>query len=211
MKKTIVLLLTIIITTLAGCSNEQANTEEAKAKKDQQESSIEQPKAGDQIKDSDIVASVDGKEFNGKDLRYEMKRLELIYALQGDKATTPSPKVAIQELIRNEMTHYIAQEQGITVSKNKQTDRVKTVRENVENTDAYMEVMQGVDEEEFWSSEKNRYEGIIQTEKLMSMLMEEVKKEHPDYKKEALRFDAREDLEEWIQEKTAEATVEVQL
>ncbi|GAA0497315.1 hypothetical protein GCM10008986_25360 [Salinibacillus aidingensis] len=42
---------------------------------------------------------------------------------------------------------YIAQEQGIAVSKNKQTERVKAVRENVEGTDAYKEVMQGIDED----------------------------------------------------------------
>ncbi|MFD1040499.1 hypothetical protein ACFQ3N_19155 [Virgibacillus byunsanensis] len=158
-----------------------------------------------------IVAQVDGHEILGKNIQYEMKRLELISVLQGDEneEEASSPNVALQEIIRNHMIHKIARDENITVDESEQQKRVEDVRQGVESNDGYARVMKGIDEEQFWSREEERYEQIVEAEKLIVKLMENVKKEHPNYDEKALRFDAQEDLDELIQQEVVDATIEI--
>lgn len=183
---------------LVGCSG--SGDDEGNEKEDASEEEVAgDTKAIQDIDPDDVIGHVGDVEMNGEDLQYEMKRLELIYALSGDE-TEASPSVAIQEFTRNVVIHQIAQDQDIKVDENEQEERASAVREDLSSNDAYDAVMEDVDEEDFWARETERYEVILEAEELISKLMEEEKKDHPDYTEQALRFDAQEALDEWIQE-----------
>lgn len=210
MKKWLLILIVSVIG-LTGCSQEE---EPANETADQSNDMVEENSVSvEDITEEDIVATIHGHEISGEDLFYEIKRLELIYLLQGEakEFENISPNVAIQEIAYNHMIHHIAGEKEITVDQSEQTERAQTVREETEQVDGYERVIEGIDEELFWSKEASRYKIILQAEMLISQLMEEVKEEHPTYTEEALRFDAQEDLDEIIQQKLAESDVEIYL
>ncbi|GGB51954.1 hypothetical protein GCM10011409_31950 [Lentibacillus populi] len=203
-------MLIIITIGLFGCSQ---TTEDQKGNDDEKDTQQEDQSVSvaEKANSDTIVAKVADHEITGEDLHYEMKRLALISKLQGaeKKQEQPSSQIAIQELIRNHIIHQIAQEEGITVDKSKQQKRAQSVRQDVESSDGYTDLMQGIDEEKFWSREKDRYEIILEAEKLITKLMDGVQKKHPDYSKQALKFDAQKELEEIIQEELAETNVEI--
>jgi hypothetical protein len=206
MKKCLIIFLILCIS-LAGCVQEEETVNQSSDSAEETTLNMED------IKDDDVIADVHGHEISGEDLLYEMKRLELIYLLQGEAVVFGeiSPNVAIQELSYNHMVHDLAAEHGITVNESEQTDRMKTVRMDAESVDGYEEVMEGIDEELFWAKEESRYKIILSAEMLVAHLMEEEKEKHPTYTEQALRFDAQEELEEIIQQKLVEADVEVYL
>ncbi|TMN21509.1 hypothetical protein FH966_01000 [Lentibacillus cibarius] len=201
-----------------GCSpsSETDNADEPKQDKQTETTSPSENKQQIDLETIDpetVVAEVDDDTITGADLKYEMKRLALINALQGGGPGNeePSPKIAVKESIRNLVIHEIAEQEGITVEQTVQEQRVQKVRKDAETADGYDEALKGMDEEAFWSREMDRYEIIIEAEKLISMLMEDIRKDHPDYKKQALQFDARKELDELIQEKLSDMDVEVHL
>lgn len=204
--KRIWIILLIVAISLIGCSNggEKAETNQAEA-------SREETVSIEDIEEEDVVAEIDGHELTGKDVIYEMKRLELIALLQGTpkESAAISPTAAIQELMQNHALQDIASESEITVNKEEQKERAEAVRADVETVDGYEAVMEGIDENLFWSKEENRYESILAAEALVAKLMEEEKEVHPNYTEEALRFDAQKELNELIQQKIGETDVEI--
>lgn len=202
MKKLLLFVLVAVGVGLVGCSDESENegTDKVVEEESGKEVSEGNARAVRDIEDDEVIGQVGDVEMTGEDLRYEMKRLELIYALSGD-STEASPTVAIQEFTRNVIIHQLAEEQDIAVNESEQEKRAKAVRDDLSSNESYEDVMKDVDEEVFWERETERYEIILEAEELITLLMEEEKKDHPDYTEQALRFDAQEALDEWIQEK----------
>lgn len=207
MKKFIIALFALLLL-LAGCagSDEEKNQEQAAGEAEQA--------AGfnlEELEEDDIVATIHGHEVTGKDLLYEMKRLELISVLEGEEVQFEeiSPKVAIQELIQNHLIEMLASERGIAVNTIEQKERAEAVKADVEAVEGYDQVMAEINENLFWSKEEARYETIIEAETLITELMEELQEDYPTYDEQALRFEALEALDELIQEMTAEAEVEI--
>lgn len=204
--KRLILLLIVLLISLAGCANEQ-ETGEAEASNENEDTAM----TVEDVQEDDVVADIDGHEITGKDLIYEMKRLELISLLQGEAEAEISPAVAIQELVQNHAIHQLASEHEIAVNTKEQEERAKAVRADVEKVDGYEAVMEGIDENLFWSKEENRYEVILTAEMLVEKLMEVEKEEHPNYTAQALQFDAQKELNELIQQQVGEAEVEIYL
>lgn len=206
MKRLIVLMFVLVIG-LLGCSD----SEEPLVKADGEEEPAKNELNINEISDDDVVATIHGHEITGKDLKYEMKRLELISLLQGEKVPYEeiSPQVAIQEMIQNHMIEMMASEKGIAVNTIEQEERAEAVRAEVEAVEGYETVMEGIDEELFWSKEEARYEIILQAETIVLQLMEDLQESHPTYDEQALRFDALEDFDELIREMVAETEIEV--
>ncbi|RYG73684.1 hypothetical protein EU245_05100 [Lentibacillus lipolyticus] len=201
-----------------GCSPSAETDNKDEPKQDKQTETTSPSENNQQIEletidPETIVAEVDDDTITAADLTYEMKRFALIHALQGDGPgkEEPSPKTAVKESIRNLVIHDIAEQEGITVERTAQKQRVQDVRKDVEASDGYDDALNGMDEEAFWSREMDRYQIIIEAEKLINILMEDIRKDHPDYTRQALQFDARNELDELIQEKLSGMDVEVHL
>ncbi|WP_163969557.1 hypothetical protein [Oceanobacillus halotolerans] len=210
MKKWIMLGFLLVGFGLSGCA--QATEE----KEDQEEKVEEKSEVVEKLSEEDltsetVVAQIGDYDITGEDVLYEMKRLEVIAFLggYGNEEEEISPNVAIQELIRNQMIHEIAEEEGVKADESEQEERAASVRQDVESYEEYEQIMDGIDVEEFWSREQNRYEVIIEAEQLIVRLMENVEEEHPDYDERALRFDAQENLEELIQERLVDVEVDL--
>lgn len=168
----------------------------------------------DEMDPEEIVLSIHDDELTAKDLYYEMKRLELIAFIQGEEKPFEeiSPKVAVQEFIQNHVIHMTASEKGIAVNTIEQEERADATRSELEAVDGYEEIMDGIDEEYFWSKEELRYETIIEAEQLVQLLMEDLQKENQDNNDErALRFDAMESFDDLIQERISELDIELNL
>lgn len=215
MKKNLLFILAFVIfgMGLVGCSGEEKENEteshETGHETEEHAGHSSNPIDLNDLSKDDVIGHIGGVEMNGEDLFYEMKRLELIYALSEDD-TEATPNVAIQEFIRNHMIHQLAQGQNITVDEAEQEERALAVKEDIISNVAYANVMEDVDENEFWTRETERYEVILEAEELIALLMEQVKEKNPDYTEQALRFEAQEDLEEWIQEEIAETEIHLE-
>lgn len=206
MKKLLWLLLLVAV--LAGCSSDKgaANAKDAAAETEEKPAI-----AIEDIDLDEVIVTVNDEEITGDDLRYEMKRLELMELMAGNEPGKAeiSPNVAIQELIHTKVIHHIASEENIAISTEEQEARAEAVRKEVEAVEGYEKVMKDIDAEEFWSRETDRYAIILEAEQLIGKLMEKLQEQHPDYDEQALKFEAREDLDEWVQEKIVDMDVEV--
>lgn len=210
MKKLLILLLPFLVL-FAGCSEDEA--EKAKDEVDQPTEDTDQEFNIKDVNSDEVIATLDEKKLTGEDLKYEMQRLKLIYFLQGDQeqAENVSYNVALQEWVKNEVIHQIAQEEGIKVDPEQQAERARAVREDIEKNEGYSEVMEGIDEEWFWEKEEHRYKMILEAEKLLQQMSAKLKEDHPDYSEQALRYDAQEDLDLWIQEKLADMEFDLKI
>jgi uncharacterized lipoprotein YehR (DUF1307 family) len=205
--KTLLIILLAAVMALAGCGEGEEGPADLSSGADSQH---ESPDA-QHITGTEVAVTVDGEEFTGEDLLYEMKRLELIALLQGEELSfnEVSAEVAIQELIQNELIRKLASEKGIAVNTIEQEERAEAVRAEVETVDGYEQVMEGIDESLFWSKEEARYQTILEAETIVSQLMDLAAEEFPTYDEQALRFEALEDFEELIQQQTAESEIEI--
>ncbi|HHY75126.1 MAG TPA: hypothetical protein GX497_18280 [Bacillus bacterium] len=192
-KKLKYIIIAFSVVVIAGCSQ---NNEAAVNKNNENAAN------GAEIKQEQVYASVGGKKITEEEIDYECFRAKLqnVLANKAGQNTCPPEKTIITQIIELKAIDYLAEEKGVSATTEEVQQRIEELKKEETSNSTFQEMVATFGEEKFWKYEEQRYNTIINSEKVKETLYEEEKEKNSYLDEPSLRLNAKKAFDDLIVE-----------